>query len=135
MTIIVFVRRVGAGKAGGVDSGGTVKGVDFQAAVVCQYPALQVLGLLDCFECSIGGKRIAVLDDFNCPWHLIKRDHAKAPWREHFRELDPLLAIVGADDEVRDRSERFHPLQDTGCQALVARHLPRVVQPICYRLE
>ena len=61
-----------------------------------------MLRLLGRLEHRIGRKRVAVFDDFDRIRHVIERDDAKAPRREQLGQLEALLAIVGADDQIAD---------------------------------
>ena len=50
-------------------------------------------------ESSVGGKSIAVLDDFQRIRKIGERADLEAERREQLDELDALFAIVGADDQ------------------------------------
>ena len=65
-------------------------------------------GLLRGFEGRVGGKCVAIFDDFDRIWKVGQRRDSKAARREELGELKAFLAVVGADDEIELGSGRGH---------------------------
>jgi hypothetical protein len=89
------------GVSGGINAGATLEGLDLDAAVVCQDPPPEMLGLLDRFEPRVFGKGGAGLVHLDCIRKIQKRGDSDAQWLQQLGQLAALGTVSGADHQVK----------------------------------
>ena len=65
-----------------------------------------MFGLLTGFEGGVGGKGIARFFNFDGTGKIGQRDWFEAGGLEQFAQFDALLAIVGAEDELHEETQK-----------------------------
>ncbi len=80
-----------------------MEGIDGEATVFAEHPAVEMLGLLAGFEGGVGGEGFAGFFDFDGIGQIGQGDDFKAVRGEELGEFEAFFTVVGAEDELHWR--------------------------------